>query len=92
MFRGCVSGLQLQHLREALADPDQPDGYNWEMLDGYGDEDDKFSLSDHPELQEKVRRVIMQGFIDHEDWNGVCLYTFKSLPLIVLTTSGRTQR
>ena len=84
--------MQIQHLREALADPGKPDGYNWEMLDGYGDEDDKFSLADHPELQEKVRRVITQGFIDHEDWNGVCLHAFNSLPPACADTDRRIQR
>jgi hypothetical protein len=64
--------MQLSNIRDALADPDQPDGYNWEMLDGYENEDDPSSLAQHPDLQEKVRRVIMQGFIDAEDWNGVC--------------------
>lgn len=29
------------------------------------------SGSDHPEVQEKIRRVIKQGHIDPEDFNGV---------------------
>ncbi|KAE9365328.1 zf-PARP-domain-containing protein [Stipitochalara longipes BDJ] len=66
---GCVTGKQLQNLRVALADPDQPDGYNWEMLDGY-EGDEPSSLVHHPDLQKKVRRVIMQGYIDPEDFNG----------------------
>lgn len=31
---------------------------------------------DHPEIQEKVRRVVMQGHIDPEDFNGVGLPSF----------------
>jgi hypothetical protein len=57
-------------MRENLADPDNPGSYRWDMLDGY-DGDDKNSLERHPDLQEKVRRVITQGFIDPEDFNGV---------------------
>lgn len=53
-----------------LADPTKPDGYNWDFLDGY-EGDEKNSLDKRPELQAKVRRVIMQGYIDPEDWNGV---------------------
>lgn len=41
-----------------------------DALDGY-DTDDKGSLQGHPDMQEKVRRVINQGFIDPEDFNGV---------------------
>lgn len=29
------------------------------------------TYSEHPDLQEKIRRVIEQGFIDAEDFNGV---------------------
>lgn len=29
--------------------------------------------SDHPEIQEKIRRVVEQGHIDDEDFNGVSL-------------------
>lgn len=35
--------------------------------------------SDHPDLQEKVRRCVNQGFIDLEDFNGVCLRSYSSL-------------
>ena len=35
--------------------------------------------SDHPDLQEKVRRCVNQGFIDPEDFNGVCLRSYSSL-------------
>ncbi|KAH8773007.1 poly polymerase and DNA-ligase Zn-finger region-domain-containing protein [Hyaloscypha finlandica] len=66
---GCVTGQQIEHLRDTLADPDRPDGYNWELLDGY-ESDDRGSLVHHPDLQDKVRRVIMQGYIDPEDFNG----------------------
>jgi hypothetical protein len=30
----------------------------------------------HPDLQEKVKRVITQGFIDPEDFNGVSYFGF----------------
>jgi len=79
--------LQIQHLREALADPGQPDGYNWDMLDGY-EGDEPSSLLHHPDLQAKVRRVIMQGFIDPEDFNGVCLAKFAALPCANLLFLG----
>lgn len=44
-------------------------------MDGYND-GGKGSLDDHPELQEKVRRVVTQGFIDPEDWKGVCILLY----------------
>jgi len=68
--RGCVSGKQIQNLRDILEDPAKPGIYRWDYLDGYEGED-KNSLDKHPDLQEKVRRVIEQGHIDPEDWNGV---------------------
>lgn len=42
----------------------------FDKMDGYND-GGKGSLDDHPEMQEKVRRVVMQGYIDPEDWKGV---------------------
>jgi len=65
---GCVSGKQLQNMRQQLSTG--PNEYDFDMLDGY-DDDDPSGLKSHPDLQEKVRRVITQGFIDPEDWNGV---------------------
>ena len=59
------------------------------MLDGYDDED-KGSLHDRPDLQEKVRRVITQGHIDPEDWRGVSLTWVTSSLLLMLMI--RTQR
>lgn len=32
--------------------------------------------SEHPDVQEKVRRCINQGFIDPEDFKGVCIEIF----------------
>jgi hypothetical protein len=58
-----------------LEDPDEEDGYNWSALDGLLD-DDKNSLIHAPELQKKVKRCIKQGFIDHEDFNGVSISNF----------------
>lgn len=57
-------------MRTYLEDPTNPGTYRWDALDGYEGEE-KNSLDHHPKLQEKVRRVITQGFIDPEDWNGV---------------------
>jgi hypothetical protein len=57
-------------LRAYLEDPAKPGVYRWDFLDGY-EGDDKNSLEKHPEVQEKVRRVITQGFIDPEDFRGV---------------------
>jgi len=66
---GCVTGKVLQGLRDLVADPDEPGEYRWDMLDGF-ESGDKNSLDKKPQLQEKVRRCIMQGFIDPEDYNG----------------------
>ena len=71
-IRGCVTGAQLQNMRNNLEDPENPGVYRWDFLDGY-EGDEKNSLDKYPDLQEKVRRVITQGFIDPEDFNGVSL-------------------
>lgn len=52
---------------------DNKGGYMFDKMDGYND-GGKGSLDDHPEMQEKVRRVVIQGFIDPEDWKGVCIF------------------
>ncbi|KAI0999163.1 hypothetical protein K3495_g9034 [Podosphaera aphanis] len=65
---GCVTGKILQNIRNAL-DPSESGDYSWDALDGYQGEE-KSSLEHYPDLQEKVRRVITQGFIDHNDFNG----------------------
>lgn len=70
LCRGCVTGYQLQNLRNKLVDPENPGVYRWDFLDGY-EGDEKNSLDKHPDLQEKVRRVITQGYIDPQDFNGV---------------------
>jgi hypothetical protein len=57
-------------MRTYLEDPRNLGNYRWDALDGYEGEE-KHSLENHPKLQEKVRRVITQGFIDPEDFNGV---------------------
>ncbi|TVY46372.1 PARP-type zinc finger-containing protein [Lachnellula occidentalis] len=66
---GCVTGAQIQNMRENLEDPESPGTYRWDYLDGY-DSGEKNSIDRFPDLQEKVRRVITQGFIDPEDFNG----------------------
>jgi hypothetical protein len=68
--RGCVTGKQIENLRSVLEDPSNPGVYRWDYLDGY-EGDDKNALDKHPDLQAKVRRVIEQGHIDPEDFNGV---------------------
>ncbi|CAG8978181.1 hypothetical protein HYALB_00013172 [Hymenoscyphus albidus] len=68
---GCMTGKQLQNLRNYLQVEGQPGTYDWDKLDGYdGHDTEKNSLDHHPDLQEKVRRVVTQGFIDPEDFNG----------------------
>ncbi|KAF7922069.1 uncharacterized protein EAE98_008280 [Botrytis deweyae] len=64
---GCVTGKQLENMRNYLEDG--KGGYMFDKMDGYND-GGKGSLDDHPEMQEKVRRVVVQGFIDPEDWKG----------------------
>ncbi|ATZ53018.1 hypothetical protein BCIN_08g06320 [Botrytis cinerea B05.10] len=64
---GCVTGKQLENMRNYLED--NKGGYMFDKMDGYND-GGKGSLDDHPEMQEKVRRVVIQGFIDPEDWKG----------------------
>jgi len=70
---GCVTGVQIQNLRTYLEE--SPGNYQWDMLDGY-EEDSKSGLANYPDLQEKVRNVITQGFIDPEDWNGVRIMSY----------------
>jgi len=76
--RGCVTGKILQNIQNNIEDPNKPGTYRWDYLDGY-EGDDKNSLERHPDLQEKVRRVITQGFIDPEDFNGVSLTLWLSI-------------
>ena len=67
-----MSGKQLLNLRKYLeGEGNLGSGiYRWDFLDGY-DGEEKGSLEGHPDLQEKVRRVVTQGFIDPDDFNGV---------------------
>ncbi len=57
------------------------------MLDGY-EGDEPSSLVHYPDLQKKVRRVIMQGYIDPEDFNGVCTTRFAACAYTNLLLSG----
>ncbi|OTB17037.1 hypothetical protein K445DRAFT_287395 [Daldinia sp. EC12] len=59
---GCVSGKTITNLQEKISSGD--DEYQWDMIDGYDE------LDDHPEIQEKIRRVVTQGHIDPEDFKG----------------------
>ena len=66
--RGCVSGKQLENIRNSIEHPVHEGQYDWDMMDGLQGEDKKDRLP--PDDQEKVKRCITQGFIDPEDWNG----------------------
>lgn len=68
-----MTGKMLENMRKYLEGEDnQGSGqFRWDYLDGLEGEA-KGDLSGHPELQEKVKRVITQGFVDPEDWRGVC--------------------
>ena len=66
-----------------MLDPAGTGNYEWDRLDGY-DSEDRGSLDAHPDLQEKVRRVITQGYIDHEDFNGVSSTWLDSTCLLTL--------
>lgn len=65
-----MTGAQLLNMRNYLGKPDGT--YQWDALDGY-EGGEKNSLDHHPDLQEKVRDAITNGFIDPDDFNGVCL-------------------
>ncbi|KAK7952271.1 uncharacterized protein PG986_007999 [Apiospora aurea] len=64
---GCVSGKQLQNLQAAIYNSDGAGGdvYDWAKIEGFDE------LAEFPELQARVRRVVAQGHIDDEDFNGV---------------------
>ncbi|RDW66770.1 hypothetical protein BP5796_09519 [Coleophoma crateriformis] len=68
---GCMTGKMLENLRHYLEGEDNKgsEEFRWDYLDGLEGEA-KGDLTDHPELQEKVKRVVKQGFIDPEDWKG----------------------
>ncbi|TGJ81433.1 hypothetical protein E0Z10_g7329 [Xylaria hypoxylon] len=57
---GCVSGKTVSNVQESIK---KDDGYEWDMLDGYDEIDD-------PDIKEKIQRVVKQGHIDAEDFNG----------------------
>lgn len=59
---GCVSGQQLANIRELCDQGDEV--YDCDAIDGFEE------LNDHPDVQEKVRRCVKQGFIDPEDFKG----------------------
>ncbi|KAK1768890.1 zf-PARP-domain-containing protein [Phialemonium atrogriseum] len=59
---GCVSGLVIENIRDKIAKGE--DDYDFDAIDGFDELED-------PEIQEKVRRVVTQGHIDPEDFNGV---------------------
>jgi hypothetical protein len=80
--RGCVSGLVIKNIRDAIS-KGEDDDYAWDAIDGY-DELESVSCEPHialcllltsdrahPDIQEKIRRVIKQGHIDPKDFNGV---------------------
>lgn len=60
--RGCVSGFQIENMREDLA-TGTPGEYNWELLDGLTDLP--------PDMMDKVKTAIVEGKIADEDFKGV---------------------
>ncbi|KAI3397803.1 hypothetical protein diail_10336 [Diaporthe ilicicola] len=58
---GCVSGKQIENLRDDIR---QGDSYDFDMIDGYDE------IGDHPELQAKIRSAMIEGKIADEDFNG----------------------
>ncbi|KKY37634.1 putative protein kinase rad3 [Diaporthe ampelina] len=58
---GCVSGKQLENLRDDIRNGDS---YDFDMIDGYDE------IGDHPELQAKIRTAMIEGKIADEDFNG----------------------
>lgn len=62
--RGCVTGFQMNNLREYLKQG-EPDGeYQWDYMDG---------LDELPaEYQQKLKTAVIEGKIADEDWKGVC--------------------
>lgn len=61
--RGCVSGFQMQNLREYLKQGD-PDGeYQWDFMDGLDEVPDEY--------KEKLKTAVIKGKIADEDWKGV---------------------
>lgn len=57
-FRGCVTPVQIEHLKEES-------GGDTDMIDGY----DELPA----DLQEKVKFALANGHVPDEDWKGVCL-------------------
>jgi hypothetical protein len=68
MGRGCVSGFQMQNLREYLKQGD-PDGeYQWDFMDGIDEVPEEY--------QEKLKTAVIKGKIADEDWKGVWFHPF----------------
>ena len=60
LCRGCVTPKIIANMIETVGEEGERD---WSALDGY---------DELPEdLQEKVRRALLQGHVDDEDWKGV---------------------
>lgn len=79
LIRGCVSGEQIKHLRDNI---DRNGSFDFDMIDGWEDLEyatwfcevvciTDFDYRDNPDVQEKIKRVVEQGHIDPEDFNGV---------------------
>ncbi|KFY38083.1 hypothetical protein V495_06769 [Pseudogymnoascus sp. VKM F-4514 (FW-929)] len=59
---GCVTGFQLQNLREYLKQGD-PDGeYQWDFMDGLDEVPDEY--------KDKLKTAVIEGKIADEDWKG----------------------
>ncbi|KAL1871979.1 hypothetical protein VTK73DRAFT_1809 [Phialemonium thermophilum] len=59
---GCVSGAVIQSIRDTVGL--ESGNVDWDAIDGYDE------LAEHPDVQEKIRRVVTQGHIDPEDFKG----------------------
>ncbi len=65
-YRGCVSGAQIQGLRDYLEQDDPSTGFKWDFFDG---------LDELPaDQQAKVKTAVIDGKIADEDWKGDPLY------------------
>ncbi|KAK4219052.1 hypothetical protein QBC37DRAFT_167332 [Rhypophila decipiens] len=60
---GCTSGEIIKHIRADLGRDGNGD-YDWDRLDGWEE------IVNNTEIRDKVQRVIKQGHIDPEDFNG----------------------
>lgn len=71
--RGCVSGKQMENMRNYLTEGKPEGEFTWELMDG---------LDELPEeYQAKVKSAIEEGKIADEDWKGVSFSLLSGLGL-----------